>query len=204
MKKYFVSSFFDSPEMVSRNAYQAQKIFPDVQMIQGQGSVIETYRKLSELDENQLFMWIDADNFVYPAARQLLGYDEPVIANAENEFGITYGHGGIKLCPGRKDIRSQVIDVSYYLGLKPIDILASRHTLGNEWLRDRAIIVEIIKLLLCGKHSSSDQWRVKTPKHFNLAERVLKSCDCLEIRELILNRKSFKEFYEKHSLSSNL
>ena len=203
MKIFFTYSWGDLENSVSLNFNSAKCVFPEVELIQGKETILDTYFYLSSLSPDNMFVWIDGDNQVKPEAIKILDCKKPSILSTINEYGIVYGHGGIKLCPTSVVIRKGVIDVTYYLGLNPVDVIGSYHGLGDGWIKYRAIFVEMIKCALKGEHYNLIPWQRVRPDIWKSAEYLLTTSDIDTVIDLIRNRNSFKRYYE-NSLRINM
>ena len=203
MKIFFTYSWGDSIELVEKNFTSADTIFNGIERIEGKDTILNTYLYLSMLSDNTPFVWIDSDNEVKKEAIKILEYDTPSILMTINEYNIVYGHGGIKLCHPFVPIRNNVIDVTYYLGVTPIDIVGSFHNLGDGWLKYRAIFVEMTKCSLKNDINILNKWQIARPDIWKDVERMLKTSTIDRIIDLIRNRKSFEKYYE-NSVRNNL
>lgn len=195
MKIFFTYSWGDSESVVQTNYKIAKNIFPDIELIYGKKTISETYRNLSFLADEE-FIWIDSDNIVYPESKKILEFTGPCILMTKNEYNIVYGHGGIKKCNPYSFVRNNAIDVTYYLGLEPVDIIGSFHTLGTGWTKDRAVFVEMIKCALKDNLSILEQWKNARPDIWAYTEKLLITSDIDSVIDLIRNREKFKKFYE--------
>ncbi len=204
MKIYFVSSQYEPKELVKENFTRSLGIFPDIQAVAGKNSISETYQYLSSITSEEEFIWVDADNKVYDTAKIILTSPGPCILKTENKYGIIYGHGGIKKCKKNIFVRPKVIDVSFYLQFKVIDVVGSFHDLGEGNFKTRSIFAEMLKLALRNDQPLLNQWKRNCPEIWSNAERALKNSDAYQIQKLITDRDCFNEFYEKNSLLSHM
>lgn len=204
MKIYFVSSQYEPKDLVKVNFAKAQNVFPDIQPITGKNSVHETYQFLSSLVAEEQFIWIDADNKVYDAAKIIIATPGPCILKTENKYGIVYGHGGIKKCRKNIFVRPGVIDVSFYLQFKVIDAIGSFHDLGEGNFKIRSIFAEMLKLAIKNDQIILKQWIDSCPEIWSRAKWALQNSNAYQIQKLITDRDYFKEYYEKNSLFSHM
>ena len=204
MKIYFVSSQYEPKALVKENFAKALVIFPDIQAVTGKNSIRETYQYLSSLDFAEQFIWIDADNKVYEAAKVILTAPGPCILKTENIYGIVYGHGGIKKCRKNIFVRPGIIDVSFYLQFEVIDAVGSFHGLGEGNFKIRSIFAEMLKLAIRNDQVILKQWINSCPQIWSRAEWALQNSDAYQIQRLITDREFFKDYYEKNSLLSHM
>ncbi len=203
MKVFYVFSQEDGPTQTEQNWSSVLAVFPDAIKLQGSGTILDTYRHLSALCPDGLFVWIDGDNTVLPEAVAVLNAQEPSIFMSRNCYDIVYGHGGIKVCRPGIAIRDGIIDVTWYLGLKPVNVVASVHNLGTGWIKHRAIFVEMIKNALKGDSFILNQWCDSRPDIWQQVERTLNTHDIDFVIDLIRYRSKFREYYE-NSLCSHM
>jgi hypothetical protein len=202
MKIFLTFSWGDSTGLVEKNFDLAASVFKNIEKIEGKNTIVHTYFYLSSL-ANGPFVWIDSDNEVKPESIQILEHKKPSIMMSINEYGIVYGHGGIKLCNPFLSIRDNAIDVTHYLQLAPINIIGSFHSLGDGWLKYRSIFVEMIKCSLRNDLFILNKWKSVRPDIWIEVEKLLKTSTIDTILDLIRNRKSFETFYE-NSVCINL
>jgi hypothetical protein len=196
MKIFYIFSKEDSLTLINETWKSCLDIFPGAEKILGKDTIIDSYYMMSELSPNDLFVWIDGDNTVLPAARNVLTVTEPSIFMATNKFNIVYGHGGIKVCRPHMNVRQNAIDVSWYLGFTPINIVASIHHLGTDWIEYRGIFVEMVKNALMGDDYILDQWKEKVPDIWIQVEHLLNTEKINFIVDIIRHREKFKDYYE--------
>jgi hypothetical protein len=207
MKIFFTTSRYDTPSIVEQNVQRVEQVFDNVIHLSVIGSVFETFELLKSLSTKE-FIWIDGDNIVYDSAKEILDHSAPSIMMTENEYGIVYGHGGIKRCRDNVILPSlfQTIDVSQHARYVPIKTVGSFHHLGTGWIKIRTIFVEMTKLALRGDTGKYflDQWKTARPDIWNTVEIFLHSNNNLnDVKRILNNRILFKEYYDSR-LCGNL
>jgi hypothetical protein len=203
MKIFFTSSRYDSPFLALNNFKRAVEVFSqyDVQYLSVLGTVIQTFNFLKKLADSNDFVWIDADNYVYDSAVEILKHKAPAILMTINEYGISYGHGGIKYIKSTVNIPEDIniIDVSRHVNYKPIDIIGSFHHLGEGYIKCRTIFAEMAKLALRGSYGKKflEPWKIARPDIWTAVDHYARNCESLmELKQIVNNRQKFKEYYD--------
>jgi hypothetical protein len=200
MKIFFTYSKGDLPKSVNDNYDLAKSIIPETEKILGKSTILDTYRYLSSLADKE-FVWIDSDNVLKPEAIEIFNCIKPSILYTTNEYGLVYGHGGIKRCEANVPIRDGAIDVTYYLGLTGVEVIGSFHGLGDGWIKYRAIFVEMLKCALKNDMWILTEWIRVRPDIWAKVENLLKTSNIDIAIDLIRNRASFERYYEDNLCS---
>lgn len=134
---------------------RAREVLGDLKVIEGENTILGSFEKCFREAETDLFVMIDGDNIVFNEAREVLSQvDRPSIFKATNDFGVCYGHGGIKVLSKSLDLKQvfsegYFLDVSVHLNMETRDEVLSHHDFCfsefNEW---KSIFRELLKLHL--------------------------------------------------------
>lgn len=202
MKIFFTASRYESFSMIEQNYQRATEVFNQkIIYFSVLGNVFETFDYLCVQSNNQPFVWIDGDNWLYDDAVKILDCIPPTIMLTDNEYGIVYGHGGIKFCKGRVQLPKeyQSIDCSKHAGYSTVDIIGSYHHFGEGLRKIRTIWVEMCKLALRGSVGRYylEKWIIARPDVWSTVHQFLSTSSSIqEVKKLLNNRTAFQEYYE--------
>ena len=160
----------------------------DVIVVDGSGasSIKNAYEQMLKIPSSQLFMMIEADNFIYPECKSLLTMAEPTKFYALNKFGFAYEHGGIKILD-RDKLQNELLtnanihekfEVSANLHLPSNTTICSEHRFDwshkNEWT---TIAKELTKLYFWDSTYMLNKWlEHETPRQiFNQIKPMFNS-----------------------------
>ena len=202
MKIFFTASRYELPSVVDKNYQRAKSILNrEITYLSVTGNVFQTFNLLQSLSYSSPFIWIDGDNWLYEDAISIFEQTPSAIMMTENEYGIVYGHGGIKFCKNDIQLSDNLnsIDCSKHSNYKPVNIIGSFHDLGHDWVKIRTIFVEMCKLSLRGKLGTYylSQWQTARPDIWMCVHSFLTESNCIrDVKKLINDREVFKQYYD--------
>lgn len=142
------------------NHSRAEKILGRVKVVKGESSMIDSFQKCCHESTTDLFVMIDGDNYIFESSKEHLDFVKvPTQFFAVNEFGIKYGHGGIKVIDRKSSMSGFAVDVTERLFLNVVDVALSRHDFGySPYAQWRTIFKELIKLTMWGNDVLLNSW----------------------------------------------
>lgn len=158
-------------ECADQNYQRLRGVIPAAKLIQGVKGIRQAYTQAAEGCLSQDLFLIDADNWVLDAFNSdfidSMASGSPKVFYSRNDFGISYGHGGIKLVSRNAVLRASqeagsggFLDFTELMlgGAYPYEpLVMSEHRLGEGFRRWRSIFREVLK---CGlrNHDLLDLW----------------------------------------------
>lgn len=165
------------------NYGRAISVFGDkVKLLNGSvGSIKKAYELIVGSSSTHNFVMIEGDNWVYDNAIDILQVNKPSKFFTDNDYGISYEHGGIKIL-NTEYVSSQLknnvsildkFEVSANFQLDQIPLAISKHKFNydenNEWV---TIAKEFIKLYYWGQFEFIERW-TKNERAAEIYENVL-------------------------------
>jgi hypothetical protein len=134
---------------------QARRVFGDVKAVVGVNNILDSFNVCFSIAQTELFVMIDGDTYVFDHAKEIIeAVDRPTIFKASNDYGIAYGHGGIKVIRSDVDLskvfhNGYFLDVSVHLDMETSNEVLSHHDFRfspfNTW---KSLFRELLKLHL--------------------------------------------------------
>lgn len=142
------------------NHQRAERVLGKVTVVHGVGDMVESFQKCMQAATTQLFVMIDGDNWVLDSAKNAIdAANEPTQFFSTNQFGIKYGHGGIKVIDATAPVSGLAVDVTERLQLPVTPVVISVHAFDyspySQW---RTIFKELLKLHLWGNGELLGYW----------------------------------------------
>lgn len=194
----------------TRHARATEVLQSDIKVVYGESTILESFRKCAATATTDLYTLIDGDNLLLPNAKDVLAAcSAPTVFYTTNKFGVTYGHGGVKVVNRHSNLNfNAVVDVTAKLGLAVDHQIISYHDFGfdpfNEW---KTIFKEELKLFLWGNKPLLRQWLAHPlPLAIFKADvrSFLKTATMASIQETIFSKSKLQSLYEQSSHSRYL
>lgn len=171
----------------------------DINVVNGSdcGSLKNVYFKVFDAARTDLFVMIEADNYLLPEASNILSYNKPTKFWTTNKYGVCYEHGGIKILDrsfGIFQLQNNMnifesFEVSAHLMLPSECKVMSEHRFDfserHEWT---TIAKELIKLYVWGHYDFIERWteHEKPRMIFEQVKELLKTASITELFETLL------------------
>lgn len=131
------------------------------------GSIKNAYKKILSHVNTDMFLMIEADNYLLSNSTEILQHTEPTKYHARNKFNIEYEHGCLKILDAayleyqlnNNPVIHENFEVTACLGLRTTPVVYSEHRFEwsekNEWT---TIAKELTKLYFWNDDRLLRQW----------------------------------------------
>lgn len=184
-----------------KNLAIAESILGKVHVVEGERNMVSSFRKCAAASTTPLFVLVDADNVVNQnAIKELAVVTSPCIFFTNNRYGVSYGHGGIKVISRDSSFEGANADVTERLALNAVLEVISYHefdySMESHW---RTVFRELIKLKLWGNVELFTHWmNHPTPRAIweNSAEPFCRRTSIRGLIDMNLNGSGLSELFD--------
>lgn len=137
-----------------------QQFFPNLRVVNSTGNIFQSMNHIKEIATTDLFILIDGDSFLLPECNLVHNITEPSVFYSTNQYGISYGHGGVKVLDKNPIATSgSASDITTRMKLREVKNVISFHDFMfsnfNTW---KTLFKELLKLYLWGENMKLHQW----------------------------------------------
>jgi hypothetical protein len=151
----------DEIDYLRRLAIAEQILDQKILLVHGEKTILDSFKKCHLVGTSDQYVLIDGDNVLLAGAKEALdSCVTPTVFYTTNEYGIIYGHGGVKVISRSSNLEfSTVVDVTAKLNLCINHSVLSIHDFGfSEFNKWKTIFKELVKLFLWGNKELLRRW----------------------------------------------